>query len=200
MQPIRFYIDTLSPYAYIAIHGIDDLAAKYGRTVDWQVVSLGHIMRELNITPPPSIPARLRYNTIDLARSCALAGLPFKLPPIFPFDAKVARYVFWTLKAKDEKLAREFALAVMKRAFGEGGSIVTAAEIADACAHLGLSLTDIEAASANPAAKRAVVEAMDRARADGMIGAPFMVLDGEPFWGADRLDQLERRLSSGAKV
>ena len=46
-----------------------------------------------------------------------------------------------------------------------------------------------------PAAKRAVVEAMDRARADGIIGAPFMVLDGEPFWGADRLDHLERRLA-----
>jgi 2-hydroxychromene-2-carboxylate isomerase len=40
-----------------------------------------------------------------------------------------------------------------------------------------------------------VVEAMDRARADGIIGAPFMVLDGEPFWGADRLDHLERRLA-----
>ncbi len=197
--PIRFYIDFVSTYSYLAVHRIDDLAARYGRTVDWQVVSLGHIFQDLKVTPPPFIPARLKYNTTDLLRSAEFAGLTFKLPETFPFDAKVSRYPFWSLKAKDEKLARDFALAVMRRAFGEGGKIGTAAEIADACAPLGLSVADIEAAAANPSAKRAVVEAMDRARADGMIGAPFMVLDGETFWGADRLDHLERRLSSAAQ-
>jgi 2-hydroxychromene-2-carboxylate isomerase len=193
--PIRFYIDFVSTYSYLAIHRIDDLAARYGRSVDWNVISLGHIFQELKVTPPPFIPARLKYNTTDLQRSAAFAGLAFKIPETFPFDAKLARYAFWSLKAKDAKLAREFALAVMTRTFGEGGKIGTPAEIADACASLGLSAADIEAAAADPSAKRAVVEAMDRARADGMIGAPFMVLDGEPFWGADRLDHLERRLA-----
>lgn len=198
--PIRFYIDFVSTYSYLAVHKIDDLAARYGRTVDWNVVSLGHIFHDLKITPPPFIPARLAYNTVDLLRSAAFAGVAFKLPEVFPFDAKLARYAFWSLKAADAKRARDFALAVMTRAFGEGGKIGTAAEIADACAPLGLGVAEIEAAAANPAAKRAVVEAMDRARADGMVGAPFMVLDGEPFWGADRLDHLERRLSMGAKA
>ncbi len=193
--PIRFYIDFVSTYSYLAVHKIDDLAARYGRTVDWQVVSLGHIFQDLKVTPPPFIPARLSYNTVDLLRSAAFAGLPFKIPDVFPFDAKRARYAFWSIKAKDEALARAFARAVMTRAFGEGGAIATAADIAKACVALGLNAADVEAASSAPAAKRAVVEAMDRARADGMIGAPFMVLDGEPFWGADRLDQLERRLA-----
>jgi 2-hydroxychromene-2-carboxylate isomerase len=197
--PIRFYFDLVSTYSYLAVHKIDDLAARYGRTVDWQVISLGHIFQELKVTPPPFIPARLAYNTTDLLRSAAFAGIPFKLPEVFPFDVKLARYAFWTLKAKDDALARAFARAVMTRAFGEGGKVTTAAEIADACKSLGLSESDIEAAAANPAAKRAVVEAMDSARAVGMIGAPFMVLDGEPFWGADRLDHLEKRLS-GVKV
>lgn len=197
--PIRLYIDFVSTYSYLVIHKLDHLAARYGRTVDWNVISLGHIFQELKVTPPPFIPARLAYNTIDLLRSAEFAGLAFKIPETFPFDAKLARYAFWSLKANDAELARAFALAVMKRAFGEGGRISTAAEIADACVSIGLSVADIEAAAADPAAKRAVVEAMDRARADGMIGAPFMVLDGEPFWGADRLDHLERRLSSGAK-
>jgi 2-hydroxychromene-2-carboxylate isomerase len=193
--PIRFYIDFVSTYSYLAIHRIDDLAARYGRTVDWQVISLGHVFQELKITPPPFIPARLKYNTLDLLRSAEFAGRTFKIPAVFPFDAKLARYAFWSLKAQDEKRARDFALAVMDRTFGQGGSITTFEEIADACAHLGLSAADIEALATAPAAKRAVVEAMDRARADGIIGAPFMVLDGEPFWGADRLDHLERRLA-----
>ena len=193
--PIRFYFDIVSTYSYLALRRIEDIAARHGRTVDWIAVSLGHIFQSLEIKPPPFIPARLRYNTIDLLRSAAFAGVPFKVPDPFPFDAKVSRYAFWSLKARDPKLARDFAIAVMTRAFGEGRSVMTPAEIADACGHLGLSLSDIEQAAADPAAKRAVVEAMDSARADGMIGAPFMVLDGEPFWGADRLDHLERRLA-----
>ncbi|MGE3475561.1 MAG: 2-hydroxychromene-2-carboxylate isomerase [Rhodospirillaceae bacterium] len=192
--PIRFYFDLVSTYSYLVLRRIDGLAARYGREVDWIAVSLGHIFQSLEVKPPPFIPARLKYNSIDLLRSAAFAGVPFKLPDVFPFDAKISRYAFWSLKARDPKLARDFAVAVMTRAFGEGRAVATAADVAEACGHLGLSLGDIEAAAANPAAKRAVVEAMDSARADGMIGAPFMVLDGEPFWGADRLDQLERRL------
>lgn len=193
--PIRFYVDFVSTYSYLAVHKIDDLAARYGRTVDWQVISLGHIFQDLKVTPPPFIPARLQYNTTDLLRSAEFAGVPFKIPETFPFDAKLARYAFWSFKAKDDALARAFARAVMTHIFGTGGKIGTAADIAEACAGMGLSVAEIEEASSAPAAKRAVVEAMDRARADGMIGAPFMVLDGEPFWGADRLDHLERRLA-----
>lgn len=196
--PIKFYFDLISTYSYIAIHKIDDLAARHGRTVDWIAVSLGHIFQSLEVKAPVFIPARAKYNAIDLARSCEFAGLPFVLPPSFPFDVKVSRYAFWSLKAKDPKLARDFAVAVMTHAFGKGKGIATAAEIAEATAHLGLGVSEIEEAAANPAAKRAVILAMESARTDGMIGAPFMVLDGEPFWGADRLDQLERRLASAA--
>lgn len=193
--PIRFYFDLVSTYSYIMVHRIDALAARYGRAVDWNIVSLGHIFQSLDVKPPPFIPARRAYNTIDLIRSCEFEGLPFKLPETFPFDVKLARYAFWTFKAQDDAFARRFAVAVMNRAFGEGGKVTTAAEVADACGSLNLSAAAIEDAANHTASKRAVVEAMDRARADGMIGAPFIVLDGEPFWGADRLGQIERRLA-----
>ena len=58
-----------------------------------------------------------------------------------------------------------------------------------------MSVTEITAAGADAAAKAAVLAALPEAQADGMIGAPFMVVDGEPFWGADRLDQLAARLA-----
>lgn len=194
--PIRFYFDFTSTYSYIAAHQIDELAARYGREVDWCAVSLGHIFQAIGQTPPPFIPERLKYNLLDLERSCTLAGLPWKVPPVFPFDAKIPRYIFWTLKAKDDALARSFARMLLRRAFGEGLSIVTVAEIADFCGDMpGLDEAALTEAAANTAAKRAVVTAMDSARADGMIGAPFMVLDGEPFWGADRLSQIEQRLA-----
>lgn len=199
--PIQFYFDFVSTYSYIAVHKIDEMAARHGRTVEWNAVSLGHIFQAVGVTPPPMIPGKFAYNVIDFPRSCAFAGLPCQMPKVFPFDPKLARYAFWSLKAKDDRLARDYTRAVMRHVFGAGGTIATPAEIAAACADIpGLDEAAIAAAAADSAAKRAVVAAMDRARADGMIGAPFMVLDGEPFWGVDRFDQMEWRLATKAQA
>ncbi|MSO72407.1 MAG: 2-hydroxychromene-2-carboxylate isomerase [Rhodospirillaceae bacterium] len=193
--PILFFFDFTSTFSYIAVQKIDDLAARYGRAVDWSAVSLGHLFQAQGVTPPPNIPAKHKYLAIDFARSCEFAGLPHGLPDPLPPDVKLARYAFWRFKAQDEALAHAFARAAMSALFGRGQRVATAGEIFAACAAVpGVSEPDIEAAATDMAAKRAVIAAVETAKAVGMNGAPYMVLDGEPFWGADRLDQLERRL------
>ena len=83
----------------------------------------------------------------------------------------------------------------MSATFGRGQSVASAAEIAAACAHVsGVTQAEVEAAAGDMGAKRAVITAVDTAKAEGMIGAPYMIVDGEPFWGADRLDAVERKL------
>lgn len=195
-ESIRFYFDFNSTFSYIAIHRIDALAARHGRAVDWRAISLGHLFQAQQITPPPTIPAKFKYLAADFARSCAFAGLPSRIPANFPPDVKFARLMFWRLKATDPALAVAFAKAVSTAIFGRGEEVVTPAQVAQACAHLpGITTAEVEAAGQDSAAKRAVVTALEQAVADGMVGAPFFVLDGEPFWGADRMDQLERRLA-----
>jgi 2-hydroxychromene-2-carboxylate isomerase len=195
-EPVRFFFDFNSTFSYIVAHKIDDLAARHGRTVDWQAVSLGHLFQAQGITPPPMIPAKFKYNVLDFPRSCAHAGLPWAIPDPFPPDVRLARYAFWHFKAKDEALSHVFGRAVMGALFGQGRSVATAADIVAACAHMPeVTEAEINAAAKDMAAKRAVVSAVDTAIAEGMIGAPFMVVDGEPFWGADRLDYLERKLA-----
>jgi 2-hydroxychromene-2-carboxylate isomerase len=194
--PIRFFFDFSSTFSYIVVHKIDDLAARYGRGVDWSAVSLGHVFQAQGITPPPNIPAKFKYNALDVARSCAHAGLPCKFPAVVPPDVKLARYAFWRFKARDEALSHVFARAVMSAIFGQGLSVATAPEIAAACANIPeVTEAEIAAAGADMAAKRAVVSAVDTAISEGMIGAPYMIVDGEPFWGADRLDFVERKLA-----
>jgi len=197
--PITFFFDFTSTFSYIAAQKIDDLAARYGRRVDWIAVSLGHLFQAQRITPPPMIPAKFNYLRIDFARSCDFAGLPHKLPDPFPPDVKIARYAFYRIKARDEALARDFARAAMLQLFGYGRSITTTPEILAACANLpAVTGTEIDAAATDMGAKRAVIAAVEAAKAAGMSGAPYMMLDGEPFWGADRLDHLERRLAQKA--
>jgi 2-hydroxychromene-2-carboxylate isomerase len=193
MTPIRFYIDFNSTFSYIAIHQIDDLAARHGRAVDWRVLSLGHLFAAQGIAPPPTVPAKFAYLKLDFPRSCQMAGLPCKLPDPFPPDVKIARQLFWYLKVRDDARARTFAKALSTAVFGHGLPVGRAEEIAAAVPDV--TLAEINAAAADPAAKAAVMQALDDAKADGMIGAPFMVLDGEPFWGADRLPHLAARLA-----
>jgi 2-hydroxychromene-2-carboxylate isomerase len=196
-EPIRFYFDFNSTFSYIAVQQIDVLAALWGRSVDWRAVSLARLFKAQNIIPPPLNPAKFKYLAVDFARSCAFAGLPSRLPDPFPPDVKLPRLMFWRLKAQDPARAAAFARAVSAAIFGRGETLASAAEVAAACAALGgISEAEVAAAERDFAAKRAVVAALDAALADGMIGAPFFVVDGEPFWGADRLDQMARRLRS----
>lgn len=198
--PIRFYFDFNSTFSYIAIHRIDELAVKYGRTVDWRAISLAHLFQAQKITPPPLIPAKLKYLAADFARSCAFEGLPSKIPANFPPDVKLSRLMFWRLKQRNESLSHVFAKAISGAIFGRGEEIVTAEQIVQACSSLaGLTPAEVEAAAKDPGTKQAVITALDQAIADGAIGAPFFVLEDEPFWGADRMDQLERRLAEKKK-
>ncbi len=194
--PIRFFFDFTSTFSYIAVQKIDDLAARYGRAVEWSAVSLGHLFQAQGVTAPLNIPAKFKYLSTDFARSCEFAGLPHRVPDPFPPDVKLARYAFWRFKARDEALSHDFARAATSALYGRGQTIATAAEIFAACGSVpGVTEAEIAAAGTDSVAKRAVIAAVQAATALGINGAPYMILDGEPFWGADRLDHLERRLA-----
>jgi len=61
----------------------------------------------------------------------------------------------------------------------------------------GLDAAAAEAAWNDPAWKVRLKQANDEAVAAGVFGAPFFRIDGEPFWGNDRLPQMERWLAGG---
>ncbi len=196
-SPIRFYFDFNSTFSYLAIQRIDDIATAHGRRVDWRALSLGHLFQAQGIAPPPTIPAKFAYLATDFARSCEMAGLPHRLPAPFPPDVKLARQLFWYLKARDEMRAHVYARAVSRAVFGQGHAVATQAQILAVLADgPEVSEADVAAAATDAVAKQAVVTCLEDAKADGVIGAPFMILDGEPFWGADRLEHLIRRLAS----
>jgi len=139
----------------------------------------------------------------DFPRTCEINGLPVNFPPeVPPYGAHLHRLVFWRLNRKDRGLARQFALAVDHRYFGTGKEVRTARQLATACKARGVdvALKEIKAAESDKRAEKDLAAAFDRAVVDGMFGAPFMVFGGETFWGADRLDHLEFRLKSLAKV
>jgi 2-hydroxychromene-2-carboxylate isomerase len=73
----------------------------------------------------------------------------------------------------------------------------TPEQVAEAAAPLGIAAADLLAAVTDPAIKERLKAETERSLARGVFGSPFVIVDGEPFWGNDRLDEVERWLATG---
>ena len=123
--------------------------------------------------------------------------MPFRLPPVMPLNSLAASRAYWWLEAQDPDMAKGFAQAVFHAHWGEGRDISTPEQVAE-MAGAGLRrAAEMIAATHDPAIKARLKEETDRSLARGVFGSPYVFVDGEPFWGADRLDQVERWLATG---
>jgi len=195
--PIDFYFDFSSPYGYFASTKIDELAAKYGRTVTWRPILLGAVFKLTGQQPLPTIPLKGSYAAHDLARSARLFKVPFKLPTKFPISGTAPSRAFYWLGDKDAALARNLALALYHAYFAEDRDISNPEVTGNVAAKLGVDKAGLLEALNDPAVKERLKSEVDAAIERGVFGSPYIVVDGEPFWGSDRLDQVEKWLQTG---
>jgi 2-hydroxychromene-2-carboxylate isomerase len=195
--PIEFYFDFSSPYGYMAAEKIDALAAKHGRTTDWHPILLGAIFKTTGAQPPAGVPIKGDYFTRDFARSARLLGVPFKHPSVFPIGAIAAsRAVYW-LKGRDAEKSKALVRALYKAFFVEDRDIHNAEVVLDVATKLGINRDEINAGLNNQAVKDHLKNEVQRAMDKGVFGSPYIIVDGEPFFGADRLDQVDKWLATG---
>jgi len=196
--PIDFYFDFSSPYGYLASQKIDALAAKYGRAVDWRPVLLGAVFKETGMAPLTTIPLKGDYSRRDFARSARFHGIAnFNMPSKFPIASQApARIVLW-LKARDTASAVRVAKGLYRAYFAEGIDISNPDSAVAVAEKEGIDAGEARLAIDDPAIKDALKREVSEAIARGVFGSPYIVVDGEPFWGLDRLDQIERWLATG---
>jgi 2-hydroxychromene-2-carboxylate isomerase len=137
------------------------------------------------------------YSKHDFARTARLFGVPITLPEPFPFSALVPSRAFYWLHDKDPALAVRFAQAVFHEAFVAGRIVAGAETTAAVAAPLGIDRAALLAALNEPAVKDRLRVEVEAGLAKGVFGSPFVIVDGEPFWGADRLEQVERWIATG---
>jgi 2-hydroxychromene-2-carboxylate isomerase len=196
-HPIDFYFDFSSPYGYFASTAIDDLAAKHGRSVIWRPILLGAIFKITGQQPLPTIPLKGSYAKHDLARSARLYGVPFKLPTKFPIAGQAPSRAYYWIADRDAVLGRKLAQALYRAYFAEDRDIANPEVTSNVAVKLGINREELLQALNDPAVKERLKNEVDAAIERGVFGSPYLVVDGEPFWGADRLDQVERWLATG---
>ena len=201
MQPIDFYFDFASPYGYFMSEKIDALARQHGRIVTWRPILLFAALRSLGLPAPFEHPVKLEYITADFARSAKFLNVDYSLPPAFPALTQHAARAFYLLNGKAPEAAVPFAQAVLRGYFRDGRDIsnidVVAQMVGDQTASLG-SVADIRDQLKTDQVKAMLQGAINKAVGNKVFGSPFVVIDGEPFFGVDRLPQIAQKLAATA--
>jgi len=196
-DPIEFYFDFSSPYGYLAAQRIDEIGARHGRAVAWRPFLLGVVFKATGQVPLLGVPLKGDYARRDLARAARLIGVPYREPSPFPFLSVAASRAFYWLVDQDPALAVRLGREIYRRSFGEGLDMSSAAAVAEAGAAAGVERSALEAALQDPAVKDRLRREVEQAMAKGVFGSPFVIIAGEPFWGHDHLDLVDRWLGTG---
>ena len=200
--PIDFYFDFSSPYGYLMSEKIDALAAAHGRKARWHPLLLGVIFQATGSDPlTKQSPAKAAYSLRDFARSARFLGVPYNPPSRFPLPTQNAARAYYWLHGQDCALARRFAHAVFRAFFVDDRDISSPETVLDIAAAfadtLGVSRETLAAALQSPEMKERLKSECDNALALGVFGSPHVIIDGEAFFGADRLPQIEQWLKTG---
>jgi 2-hydroxychromene-2-carboxylate isomerase len=196
--PIDFYFDFSSPYGYLASQKIEALATKHGRGVDWHPILLGVVFRQTGVSPLTEVPLKGDYARRDFERSARFHGLPkFTMPSRFPIPSQApARIVLWQ-KMQDPAMPARLVKAYYRAFFADDIDISGPDNAVAVAAKEGIDAAAARAAIDDPAIKDALKREVDGAIARGVFGSPFVIVDGEPFWGLDRFDQIDKWLATG---
>jgi len=196
-RQIDYYFATISPWTYLGHDRLVAIARKHGATIAVKPVNFGDVFPASGGLPlSKRAPQRQAYRLVELKRWREFLGMPLNLQPkYFPANGDLAAY--WVLAAAEKDAALALALygAIGKALWVEERDIADAATLAGVAKSVGQDAEALGARAQAPEISARYAALTKEAIERGVFGAPSYVLDGEIFWGQDRLDFLDRKLA-----
>ena len=200
--PLHFYFDFISPFGYFASLRIDALAARHGRSVQWHPMLLGvSVMKVMGLKPLLDTPLKGPYTAHDVRRHARLHGITLgralEAPMMNPLTA--GRAFAWARRHHPDA-AKALAQAMLHAYWVDGvdlsdpAALLAIALPADVSATF--SAAALVAATQSAGAAQLLRDEVDASLKAGVFGSPTVVVDGELFWGVDKLEQVERWLAT----
>lgn len=198
MPTIDYYLTCVSPWTYLGHRPIQQVAARHGATLVVKPVNLGEMFKvsgQVALGERPAV--RQRYRFIELQRFAEMRGRKLNpRPKFFPVNPALADHtIIAILESGRDPMA--YMDSVFSAVWAEDGDISDEPTLASLLAAAGFDAAAILAKAKEP--ETAAIRArntQDAVEVDA-TGVPSFVLNGEPFWGQDRIDLLDRALSSG---
>lgn len=186
----QFWFEFGSTYSYLSAARIQKAAGGADTRVRWEPFLLGPIFKRQGWDDSPFnvYPAKGRYMWRDMERLCVGYGIPFAKPSRFPRSGLIAARVACLAKSSSAPWLPDFARAVFRANFAEDREIGDAGVVCLILDSLGQPGAQILEQAGTPEIKDYLRAQTERAANLGIFGAPSFVVDGELFWGDDRLE------------
>jgi 2-hydroxychromene-2-carboxylate isomerase len=187
-----FYFDFASPFGFLGSRKVSALAKAIGRDVNWRPFLIGAVYKAHGGLPLEH-PLKKDYIFKDFYRRAKLDGIEaVRMPANFPANPiPPSRLAYWIEREAPEKMGAFVEAAY--RAYWIDGKDTSDANVAlDVAASLGFDRAAAAAGAQEQDIKDRLRHETENALARGVFGSPFILIDGEPFWGTDRFDDIER--------
>jgi 2-hydroxychromene-2-carboxylate isomerase len=191
-RSIEFFVAFISPFSYLALQRLPGLAARFDYDVDYKVIDLKEIKLLAGNTGPSTrdIPIKLRYAKVDQRRWAKRYGVPITTPA--HYDSLLLSRGFFFASARGK--AHDYLMRAFHKVWGEGSSMIDEAMLREVASKLGWDEDEfLRFTGSNEADAQSKASTL-AAHARGVFGVPTCIIDGEMWWGNDRLDFVEEYL------
>lgn len=191
----EYYFVPHSPFAYLGHARLVALAGQYGVQIIMKPFDLSKVFAVSGGLPlAKRSPQRQAYRLEDLRRWKAFLKLPMNLQPsYFPVHSdEAAKLIIASQLAHGTQVAMDFTGAVMRAVWEEEKNIADTDTLIGIAAMLGLDGKTLLKSAETVSVESEFVRFTDEAIAANIFGAPWYIVDGEGYWGQDRLDFVER--------
>ncbi|MGR2738499.1 2-hydroxychromene-2-carboxylate isomerase [Billgrantia sp. Q4P2] len=193
-ETIEFWFDLSSNYSYLAMMRIEKLCRDNFNNITWKPFLLGPIFQSFGWNTSPFLLQKEKgeYVKHDMIRQCQKYGIPFSWPSVFPRNTVLPMRV--AVYGQEEPWLFNFCKKIMILNFAEDKNVEDENTVYDVLKELKLPATNILEKAISNSGKTNLREQTREAEKIGIFGAPMMIVNGEKFWGNDRLEDALDRL------
>ena len=193
-KQVEFFFDVGSPASYLAWTQLPGLCERTGAALVYRPMLLGGVFQATGNSSPATVPAKGRYVFADLARFARRYGVSLRVNPHFPVNTLVLMRAAAGVQTHAPERLQAFLQAVFKAMWADGLNVGEAAVASQALADAGFDPAQVFAWAGEADVKATLRATTDEAVARGAFGAPTMFVNGEMFFGQDRLDFVREAL------
>ncbi len=193
-KQVEFYYDYGSPTTYLAWTQLPAVAERTGAEIVRRPMLLGGVFKATDNQSPVMVEAKGKWLRRDLEIWAARYGVPYQMNPHFIINT--LPIMRGAMVAQRDGFLPAYDEAMFKAMWVTGRYLDEPAAIASVLTEAGFDADAIFAAVQDSAIKQALIDATEEAVARGVFGAPCFFVDGEMFFGQDRLIFVEEALGA----
>lgn len=191
-KSVEFLFDFGSPTSYLAYKQLPKIASRHGARIVWTPILLGAVFKATGNTSPAMVPAKARYMNTDMARFAKRYNVVLNINTHFPVNTLTLMRGAVAYQATNQ--FDIYVNAMFDAMWAHPRNLNDPGEVGQVLHDIGIRTADFMARIEHVDVKEKLKANTEGAIARGVFGAPTFFVNGEMFFGQDRLDFVEEAL------